>query len=398
MSGGEPVRAEKMVPAEKPPWGTIGLLFMAHFVVDSQVSFLSPLLPLLREKFGLTLGAAGALIGLLGIFNAGSQPITAIVTDRWPRLPWLGIGLIGSAIFLTAAGWLSSYAAVAIAVSIGGALAGLAHPDMASRAGALSDRHRSLAVSIFVAGGRLGFSLGPIIALFIVKWWGMEWLWIYVGVNIAAVAGITRGLPKLAPAAGGGTGHFRGLGTEVWAARYPLSILLGVTVSRAIVTVNMQGLLPTLYVERGLGLWQGGIANSVLLFFGMAGVMTGGALADRIGKRKVIGSGIAASIVGLIGFLLAPPWFAMACIALLGFGLYMPMGVGMAYAQEFLPAHRGFASSLTLGVSWGLASFSVIPISRVAEDIGLLQTFWVLPASLVVGMIFTYFLPEDRKG
>ncbi len=383
--------------ARHAPWGSIGLLFLAHFVVDSQVSFLAPLLPLLSQKFSLSLGTAGVLVSLLSFFVAGSQPLTAIVTDRWPQLPWLAIGLIGSSLFLTAVGWLPTYAAVAAAIPIGGVLAGLAHPDMASRAGALSNQHRSLSVSFFVAGGRLGFAFGPLIALFIVKWWGMEWLWIYILVNVVAVTGILRGLPKPKAASGESKSIFRGLGAALMAARYPLSILLGVTVSRAIVTVNMQGLLPTLYVERGLGLWQGGIANSVLLVFGMAGVMAGGALADRFGKKRLIAWGVVISFISLIGFLWSISALAIVFIALLGFGLYLPMGVGMALAQEFLPDHRGFASSLTLGVSWGLASFSVIPISWMAEKISLLQTFKVLPVALVAGLVFAYFLPEEEK-
>ncbi len=384
--------------AGRAPWGSIGLLFIAHFVVDSQVSFLAPLLPLLSQKFSLSLGTAGILVSLLSFFVAGSQPLTAIVTDRWPRFPWLAIGLIGSSLCLTAVGWLPTYAAVAAAIPIGGVLAALAHPDMASRAGALSYRHRSLSVSFFVAGGRLGFACGPLIALLIVKWLGMEWLWIYILVSVVAVIGILRGLPKPAAASGEHRSLFRGLGEALGAARYPLSILLGVTVSRAIVTVNMQGFLPTLYVERGLSLWEGGIANSVLLVFGMAGVMAGGVLADRFGKRKLIAWGIVIGLIGLIGFLWSTSALAMVFIALLGFGLYLPMGVGMALAQEYLPDHRGFASSLTLGVSWGLASFSVIPLSWVAENIGLLQTFRALPAALAAGLVFAYFLPEEKKN
>ena len=38
--------------------------------------------------------------------------------------------------------------------------------------------------------------MGPLVAIFVVKWWGMEWLWIYVLLNVAAVVGIMRGLPK----------------------------------------------------------------------------------------------------------------------------------------------------------------------------------------------------------
>ena len=42
-------------------------------------------------------------------------------------------------------------------------------------------------------------------------------------------------------------------------------IVIGVTTFRAVCTVNMQGLLPSMYEELGLGLWKGGIANSILL-------------------------------------------------------------------------------------------------------------------------------------
>jgi FSR family fosmidomycin resistance protein-like MFS transporter len=397
---------KKTTAHEHAPWGPIGLLFLAHFVVDSQISFLSPLLPLLSDKFHIDLGAAGVLVGLLAFFVAGTQVFTSIITDRWPRLPWLAIGLIGSSFFMTSVGWLPSYTWVAISIPVGGLLAGMAHPDMASRAGALSDRHRSLAVSFFVSGGRLGFSLGPIIALFIVEWWGMEWLWIYIFVNIIAVIGILSGLPKPEAAKTQGSDIFQGLGAAIWKARHPLFILLGVTVSRAVVTVNMQGFLPTLYVQMHLGIWQGGIANSLLLFFGMTGVMLGGALANRYGKRQIILSGITISIISLVGFLASTPGgflastpgLALVFLSTLGFGLYMPMGVSMAYAQESLPSHRGFASSLTLGASWGIASPSVIPIALVADNIGLHQTFWVLPVFLAIGMGFAFFLPDDQKA
>ncbi|MDA0999491.1 MAG: MFS transporter [bacterium] len=379
--------------SEKIPWASMGLLFGAHFLVDSQVSFLSPLLPLIQEKFHLTLGGAGVLVYLISIANAGGQPLTAILVDRWPRAPWLVVGLIGSSFFLTAMGWLPYYGALVVAVPVGGFLAGLAHPDMASRAGALSARHRALSVSFFVSGGRLGFSLGPLIAIFVAQKWGMEWLWVYVVVNAVAVFGIMKGLPK--PEVKEGATLLKGLGHALWKARKPASLLLGVTICRAIVAINVQGFLPTLYVERGLGLWSGGIANSILLFFGMGGVMLGGVLADRYEKKSIISFGIMLAFFSMIGFLLVPPGWGMFVLSALGVGIYMPMGVSMAFGQEILPTHRGFASALTLGASWGIASFSVVPLAVLAERVGLFQAFWALPVSLLLAFTLSRFLPKS---
>ncbi len=380
---------------QNAPWTAMSLLFLAHFVVDSQVSFLAPLLPYLREKFEISLATAGILISLQAFCVTASQPLTALITDRFPHFPWLAIGLIGSSFFITAMGWLPLYSAVVISIPLGGFLAGLAHPDMGSRAGSLSDEHRTLAVSVYVSGGRLGFSIGPIIALFIVDSLGMDFLWIYVLINIILVYGIMKGLPKTSAIKNRDSTILMGLGKALFAAGIPLVILLGVTISRSIVTVNLQGLLPTLYVERGIGLWQGGIANSVLLFFGMFGVILGGAFADILGKKKLIITGMLTALIGLVGFLMSSPVVALVFLSILGLGMYMPMGVSMAYAQEFLPDHRGFASSLTLGVSWGFASFSVIPITNIAENIGLMNAFWFLPLALVLALVLAFCLPKE---
>ncbi len=383
---------------ENAPWTAMSLLFLAHFVVDSQVSFLAPLLPYLREKFQISLATAGILISIQAFCVTASQPLTALITDRFPHLPWLAIGLIGSSFFITAMGWLPLYSAVVISIPLGGFLAGLAHPDMGSRAGSLSDDHRTLAVSVYVSGGRLGFSIGPIIALFIVDSLGMEFLWIYVLINIILVYGIMKGLPKTSAIQNKDSTILMGLGKALFSAGLPLVILLGVTVSRSIVTVNLQGLLPTLYVERGIGLWQGGIANSVLLFFGMFGVILGGVLADLLGKKKLIITGMLTALIGLVGFLMSSPIIALIFLSILGLGMYMPMGVSMAYAQEFLPEHRGFASSLTLGVSWGFASFSVIPITNIAESIGLMNAFWFLPLALILALFLAFCLPKETAN
>ena len=101
------------------------------------------------------------------------------------------------------------------------------------------------------------------------------------------------------------------------------------------------------------------------------------------------------ALIGLVGFLMSSPIVALVFLSILGLGMYMPMGVSMAYAQEFLPEHRGFASSLTLGVSWGFASFSVIPITNIAESIGLMNAFWFLPLALVLALFLAFCLPKE---
>ncbi|MBI3026238.1 MAG: MFS transporter [Candidatus Tectomicrobia bacterium] len=397
---GAPASAPGPAPSTSFPWGAMAILFFAHFVVDSLVSLLSPLLPLLREKFQLTLSQAGLLVSILSLSNALAQPLTAVVVDRWPRLPWLIVGLGGSAFAMTAIGWAPSYSLAAAALLLGGYMAGLCHPDMASRASHLSQRHKGLAVSAFVTGGRLGFALGPLVAIGVAKAFGMEWLWLYALVALVAALGVRWGLPEPPPGAQadeGGLSLLRSLRASLGEAGLPLVILTALTLCRAVVNINLMGFLPTLYVEWGLGLWSGGAANAILLFSGGLGVMLGGVLADRIGMRAIVITAQVLSLFSLVAFLASPPGLGMAVLAAVGISMYLMMGVGIAYAQEMMPRNRGFASSIMLGVAWGLASFSVYPISKVAEQVGLHNAFWLLPGFLVVSFCLSLFLPKQAK-
>ncbi|MEK6710168.1 MAG: MFS transporter [Nitrospinota bacterium] len=382
------------------PWGALSVLFFAHFVVDSLVSMLSPLLPLLREKLQISLSQAGVLVSLLSLCNALSQPLTAVIVDRWPRLPWLLVGLAGSAFSMTAIGWLPTYGLVAAALVLGGTMSGLCHPDMASRASHLTEHRRGLAVSIFLTGGRLGFSLGPLVAIAVAQALGMEWLWLYAVAALAAALAVHWWLPELSPAAHAGessASSLRSLGASLGEAGPSLVILIGLTMCRAIVNINLMGFLPTLYVERGMGLWSGGVANVILLSFGGLGVILGGVLADRYGKRNVIVAAQALAFLSLVAFLASPPVLGMAVLGAVGLTMYLIMGVGIAYAQEMLPRNRGFASALLLGVAWGLASLSVWPVSRLAEQVGLHNAFWVLPGFLILSFGMALCLPKQLK-
>lgn len=380
------------------PWAGMAILFFVHFVLDAQASFVSPLLPLLREKFQFSLSTVGVLVSIMAMSSAISQPLTALVVDRWPWQPWLPVGIIGSSFAITAIGWLPFFPAVVVAIPLGGILFGLCHPDMAARAGRLSDSHKSQSVSLFVMGGRLGFSLGPLIAIAVAKSIGMKWLWLSMFVSIGTMALVIWGLPvaprpKEKGISFGAT--IQGLKMALRHARWPIALVFGVAFVRAVTMANLGGFLPTLFVDAGQGLWRGGLANSTLLFSGAVGVMAGGYFGDRFGKRIMVILGNCIALGGMVGFLTLPLEIAYYPLAIVGLGSFIPMGVSVVLAQEMLPAHRAFASTFVLGWGWLIASLTSYPIAAAAEHIGLIHALWVIPACLVLGVIFAFLLPKD---
>lgn len=380
------------------PWTGTGLVFFAHFVVDSQANFFAPLVPLLQEKLGLSIAAVGLLISLQFVSGSISQPVTALVIDKWPWLPWLAVGLIGSSVAFTAIGWVTSFHGLAAALVLGGVLFGLCHPDMAARAGRLSSDHAGFIVSLFVTGGRLGFAIGPLIAIFIAETMGMEHLWVFIVVAALAMAGVKWGMP--APPRREKKDE-KGRERESLAAalrrvRAPILLLFGIAIVRGTTLANLGGFLPAVFFEKGLGLWRGGAANTVIFFSGAVGVMLGGVMGDRCGKPKVITIGVGCALVGMLAFQLSPLEWSYAPLAVIGAGVFAPMGVSVALAQEYLPEHRGFASSLMLGGGWILAGLTAIPLSLLGERIGMLNAFWVIPAVLLAGLVLALALQRRR--
>ena len=379
------------------PWGALAILFTAHFVVDGTVNFIAPLLPLIREKFQVSLSTGGLLLTFVSMSAALSQPVTAILVDRWPGLPWLAVGMVGSALFITSIGWAPNFTVLTIMVAIGGSMVGLCHPDMASRAGALSERRKGLVVSVFIAGGRVGHGLGPIIAIGIVSLGDMKWLWAFTLVAFAMALAVKYGLPEpKSPPTSGGKASIWDFVEVLRSAGTPLLLLSGVTICRAIVNINFISLIPSLYAEHGMSIWSGGAASAIMLISGAVGVLAGGFLGDRFGKKELIVGGIGLGAVCVCAFLIAPPEWGFVLLAFLGVATYLPMGVTMAFAQQLMPHNRGLASSITLGLSWFIASLSVYPMSVLGEWFGLANAFWALPGFFVAACAFACFLPKVR--
>ena len=367
-------------------------------MVDGTINFIAPLLPLIREQFQVSLSTGGLLLTFASMSAALSQPVTAILVDRWPTLPWLAVGMVGSALFITSIGWAPNFTVLTVMVAVGGSMVGLCHPDMASRAGALSENRKGLVVSVFIAGGRVGHGLGPVIAISIVSLGGMKWLWAFTLVAVAMALAVTYGLPKpeSPPGSGDKKASIWDFATALRTAGTPLLLLSGVTICRAVVNINFISLIPSLYAEHGMSIWSGGAASAIMLTSGAVGVLVGGFLGDRFGKKELIVGGIGIGALCVCAFLIAPPEWGFVLLAFLGVATYLPMGVTMAFAQQLMPHNRGLASSITLGLSWFIASLSVYPMSILGEWFGLANAFWALPGFFIAACAFALFLPKVR--
>src|SRR5215470_5494445 len=231
------------------------LVSLGHFTIDSYSSFFTPLLPLLVTKLHLSLTAVGALVALASMSSSLAQPLFGMLSDRVGR-PWfVAFGPLVAALLLSSIGSAPTYAALVGLLLLGGIGVAAFHPQAAVLAGESSPR-RGLAMSIFVTGGTLGFSLGPLFAVSVAGRFGLERTWVAaipgVVMSILLIAWLARVRPHT---------HARGPRpalAELRPVLRPLTLLYLAVVVRSAVSYGFLTFLPLHLTRQGFTVARAG--------------------------------------------------------------------------------------------------------------------------------------------
>ncbi len=380
----------------------LALLTTAHFTVDVYSSFFSPLLPLLALRLHLNLAMVGTLVALASLSSAFSQPLFGLVADRIRR-PWLiGFGPLVAAVFMSAVGLAPSYAALVVILMVGGLGISWFHPQSAVLATQSSER-RSLAMSVFITGGTLGGSLGPLISVTVVGWVGLERSWVVMFPGLALAAVLMVALRRLHGAGRepGGAGTASGAGAPPLRALKPvlrpLTLLYIAVVARSAVSYGFMTFLPIHLHRLGHSVAFGGTALTAYLSMGALGGFLGGWLAEKVGGRAVVVRSFVGAIPFFLAFLVLPTGPGLVCLVIGSFIVQGSLPVNIVLGQELAPRHSSTISSLLMGAAWGVGALLVAPIGVLADAFGIVVALTALTGFLLVGLVCGLALPSPRE-
>lgn len=368
----------------------LALLALAHFTIDGYSSFFSPLLPLLVARLNLSLTRVGALVALASLASSFSQPLFGWLSDRVHR-PWfVALGPPVAAVFLAAIGLAPSFTVLVTLLILGGIGVAAFHPQAAVLASGLSTS-RSVAMSLFVTGGTLGFSLGPLFAVTVVGKLGLERTW------LAAIPGVLMGVLLLTqfqrlnphPRPHGPRPAF----AELRPVARPLTLLYFAVVCRSAVSYGFMTFLPLYLNRRGYSVATGGALLTAYLALGAMGGFFGGWLADRWGGRNVVRASFVGAFPLYVAFLYLPDRTGLPCLILGSFLLQSSLPVNVVLGQELSPRHASTISSLLMGAAWGVGALLIGPIGALADARGLHVALLTLACLLAGGLGCALALP-----
>jgi FSR family fosmidomycin resistance protein-like MFS transporter len=365
----------------------------AHMMVDGYGNIYAPLLPLLIPRLDLSLAAAGTLTMLFQIAASVAQVGFGWLADRWrPRLLVM-IGPVVSVTVLSLIGLANSREVLAVILFSGGLGAAAFHPPAAALAHRLGGNRPGFAMSVYITGGTLGFSFGPLMFTPFAQHVGLEWTPLLAIPGLIVVAFFLTRVPAmpLSPSSRGG------LRTLKPYAR-PLGLLYAIVVLRTFTSLSFATFVPVMLTRRGYSVTQAGTAVAAYLFASGLGGFLGGAAADRFGARRVIAVSLVLSTPFLFFTTLVSGWFFVLLLAIGGLFLQSTLPVNVTFGQSIAPVSAATVSSLMMGFAWGTGGLSVPFVGMIADRIGIETTLAGLAFVPLAAAVLTMPLPPHARA
>jgi len=167
-TGSEDVTHATESVAKKTVLPILFALAFSHLLNDAFQSLIPAMYPLLKKSYDLNFAQIGIITMTYQFVASILQPVVGWYTDRSPKVYALTMAMSFTAIGLVCFGLAGSFAMLLVAVGFIGFGSSIFHPESSRVAYFASGGRKGMAQSIFQVGGRVGSSMGPLLAAFII--------------------------------------------------------------------------------------------------------------------------------------------------------------------------------------------------------------------------------------
>lgn len=377
-------------------------LSLAHLLNDMMQSLVPAIYPIIKDVHGLSFAQIGLITLAFELTASLLQPAVGFITDKKPQPYSLVAGMALTLVGLIVLGYAGSYMMLLIGAALVGTGSSIFHPEATRVARMASGGRQGFAQAVFQLGGRGGASLGPVLAAFIVVPNGqasVAWFAVVALMAMLVLSYVSNWYAAHVPA--------ERAGTAAGQARSPVATSRGVLVavfllivlmfSKSAYTASFTSYYTFFLIDKfGLAVENAQLMLFVYLTAGALGVLIGGPLGDRIGRRRIIWF----SILGALPFSLALPYVNLFWTGVLTVTVAMIMASAFAailvYAMELLPGRIGLIGGLFYGLVFGLGAVSAAMLGVLADYTSIGMVFQLCAFLPAIGLL-TWFLPDIRS-
>jgi len=382
------------------------VLALGHFFCDIGMGALPAILPFFILQYGMDYQSVAGLMFASCFLSSVVQPAFGYLADRTSKIWFMPLGIFVSGAAMGLAGLFENYWAIFAVVTLSGIGSAIFHPEAARMIHKISGTKKGTALSIFSVGGNSGFAVGPMIAVAAITAFGMKGTAIFCLLALIMALVLLRVVPKIKTAivekaSLTATSNLESKVKKItakndWSSFARLTMLI---IFSSIVICGLRSFIPLYWVQvMGLSTAAAGSALTLLFTLGVVTTFIGGLLADKLGYLKVVQFSyvLLVPMVALLSQTMNP-FMAYLLMVPIGFAMFAPFSSIVVLGQSYLARSIGFASGVTLGLSFSVGGVIVPLIGRFADTYGLSATMELLAVVAIFAAIFAFFLPKPIK-
>ena len=375
----------------------IKTLWGGHFTVDTYSGFVNPIMPFLSANLGISLAVSTFILSLSHLCSSLMQPIFGYLSDNWRRRFFMFTGLLMASIFLPLVGFAHNIYTLSACLIIGSIGNGFFHPQATSFINICSNpKELSKNMSIFLAIGTIGFSLGPIVSSFFIQFFNAKTLSLtsifgiivafLILINVPKISDLPKKIDRI---------HLRTAIKEIFTSK-PMTILIMFSVLKSLSIQSMSILLPFLWKDLGYSAMNIGMLLFWFLIAGAVGTFASSKLEKLMDTRQVMVMAFCAILPLTILFALTYktfPIISFASFILVGFFAMLSVPINMVLAHQIMPQYKSLISGFIGGFSWGVVGLTMSLSGLLAENFGIINVLIAVSILPALCSVFVKYVP-----
>ena len=331
---------------------TMLAMFSAGFATFALLYCVQPLLPILSREFGLDAAQASLVLSVATALLAAGLLATGPLSDAIGRKPVMLVGMFGAALCTLGVAAMPNWPAVLVLRALVGlCLSGVVAVAMTYLSEEIAPNVLGFAMGPYIAGNAIGGMLGRLVVGVIVDFVSWRWaLGTLGGLALLAALIFWRNVPP--------SRHFRptplqpatlldGFRLHLRDAALPWLFFEGFLLLGGFVTLSNYITYRLLAEPYHLSQALVGSVSAVYIA-GIYSSTSVGALADRLGRRRVLWAAIAVMLAGVLITLAEPLWLVLVGMLVFTGGFFGAHSVASSWIGRRARKARGQASSLYL--------------------------------------------------
>lgn len=368
-----------------------------HFVNDIYTGMLNPIMPFIAVKIGISMAIATVILTVSHIFSSLLQPVIGFFADNSYKRFLIFWGLLLSSFFIPLTGVSNQISTLVLCIILGSIGSSFFHPQALGLTSKFSEKlDKGKAISIFMAMGTLGYSVGPIMSGGITQVLGMEKIpcltvigifWAFVMFKcVPKISAIEKAPEKI---------RFREAFKKIL-TNQKLNILNIIAMLKTMVQSSCFILLPFLWKNLGHRPIYIGVALFLFIFAGGIGSLVSSKAEKLIGTKNVFYLSMISTLPMMILFILTCnyPILSLIIFVIMGCVTMLATPLTMVMAQNVLPEYKSIISGFINGFSWGIIAIVMSALGFVAEKFGITNVLLgvaIIPAITSVPLIKNLF-------